>query len=144
MTPRPSPILETLIPVVVRATLLLSLFLLFAGHNAPGGGFVGGLVGSVALVLAFATRGYPAMRAAARFEGTTYLGAGLLVAGATGATPMLFGEPFLTSSKWIVSIPAIGDVAVTTALAFDVGVYLVVVGLVLAVLSALANQEEAA
>ncbi|MDX1689954.1 MAG: MnhB domain-containing protein [Acidimicrobiia bacterium] len=140
MNPRPSPVLDALLPGVVRATLVLSLYLLFAGHNAPGGGFVGGLVGSVAFVLVYAARGGGAMRRAARFRPTTYLGAGIVVAGVTGTIPMLVGEAFLTGAKTTLDLPLIGTVQPTSALAFDIGVYLVVVGLVLAVLAAFPEE----
>jgi multicomponent Na+:H+ antiporter subunit A len=141
MRPIPSLLLEALLPVIVRAALVLSLFLLFAGHNAPGGGFVGGLVASVAFVLVFAAYGGEAMRRSARFSPATYLGTGLVVAGVTAAVPLVLGEPLLTSAKATLEIPVLGKLAVTSALPFDVGVYLVVVGLVLTALAAFPEEQ---
>ena len=121
MKPFPSQMLEVLMPGIVRATVVLSLFLLFAGHNAPGGGFVGGLVASIAFVLVFATHGADAMRRAARFSPPVYLGTGLVIAGITGVVPMLFGDPFLSSAKATLELPLLGKLSLTSALPFDIG-----------------------
>lgn len=139
---RSSAVLESGLTGLARAVLLFSLFLLFAGHNRPGGGFVGGLVAAAAFVLVFVARGGPAMRRAARFSPTAYLGTGLVVAGLTGAAALLAGRPFLTGGLLEVDLPLLETVKATSALAFDAGVYLVVVGLVLAVLAAFDREEE--
>jgi multicomponent Na+:H+ antiporter subunit A len=136
-------VLESGLTGLARAVLLFSLFLLFSGHNQPGGGFVGGLVGAAAFVLVFVARGGSAMRRAARFSPTAYLGTGLAIAGLTGAAALLAGRPFLTGGLADVDLPVLGTVKATSALAFDAGVYLVVVGLVLAVLTAFDDEEEA-
>lgn len=133
---RPSAVLESGLTGLARIVLLFSLFLLFAGHNRPGGGFVGGLVAAAAFVLVFVAGGGPAMRRAARFSPAAYLGTGLVVAGLTGAAALFAGQPFLTGGFVEIDLPVLGTVKATSALVFDAGVYLVVVGLVLAVLAA--------
>jgi len=141
MKPRRSLVLESSLAALARAVLLLSLFLLFSGHNAPGGGFVGGLTASAAFVLVFVAHGGRAMRNAARFRPTTYLGTGLVVAGLTGAAGLVTGNPFLTGGVAEFDLPLLGTINATSALVFDVGVYLVVVGLMLGVLTAFDLEE---
>jgi multicomponent Na+:H+ antiporter subunit A len=140
---RPSAVLESGLTALTRVVLLFSLFLLFAGHNRPGGGFVGGLVAAAAFVLVFVAGGGAAMRRAARFSPASYLGAGLLIAGLTGTAALLAGKPFLTGGLLEFDVPLLGTVKATSALAFDAGVYLVVVGLVLVVLAAFDPEGEA-
>lgn len=138
-----SMILEVTVAAVFPTALLVSVYLLFAGHNAPGGGFIGGLVAGAALVLRFVEGGSPAIRRALPVAPTTLLGGGLAVAVATAVIPWFSGDQFLESGKLEVDVPAIGLVKATSALPFDVGVYLVVLGLVLTVLRTLGGGERA-
>jgi multisubunit Na+/H+ antiporter MnhB subunit len=124
--------------------VVFSLYLLFAGHNAPGGGFVGGLVAGAALVLQYAGHGADSVRALLRVRHEVLLGAGLLLAGLTGLSPMLSGGQFLQSAYVELHLPLLGSVSLVSVLAFDIGVYLVVVGLVLAVLRTLGAEGEEA
>lgn len=137
-----SLILDTVTRAVFHTIWVLSLYLLFAGHNAPGGGFVGGLVGGAALVLLYAGAGSDGVRQAVRLRPEALLGGGLLLAGATGLAPWLVGRDFLSSARLDVTVPVVGEVHATSALPFDVGVYLVVVGLVLGALVTLGAEEE--
>jgi len=139
-----SVILDTVTRAIFQTIWVFSLYLLFAGHNAPGGGFVGGLVGGAALVLRYACHGSDGATAGVRVGPEGALGAGLLLAGGTGAASWLAGAAFLTSAKVEVTVPVLGTVKTTSALPFDIGVYLVVVGLVLAILSSLGGQESTA
>lgn len=135
--PRPSLILDTVLDMVTRTALLFSFFLLFAGHNAPGGGFVGGLVAASALVLRYVAGGADRVDAVARVHETTLLGTGLLLAALTGAAGWWFGDAFLYGAKLEADVPVLGHLKATSALAFDIGVYLVVVGLGLSLLRSL-------
>lgn len=139
-----SLVLDTVTRVAFHTVGAFSLYLLFAGHNAPGGGFVGGLVAGAALVLRYAGRGRQGVREVVPLRHEALLGAGLLLAGLTGVAPWLGGGAFLSSGSWERSLPLLGDVKVTSVLAFDTGVYLVVVGLVLAVLNTLGGEPEQA
>ncbi len=146
-TPPRSLILDTVLDMVTRTALLFSAFLLFAGHNAPGGGFVGGLVAATALVLRYVAGGADEVDALAAVHENTLLGTGLLLAALTGATGWIAGGTLLSSAKLEVDVPVLGTLKATSALPFDVGVYLVVVGLGLALLRSLgaaADEEGAA
>ena len=140
---RRSVILETVVRLVFHTVLVFSLYLLFAGHNQPGGGFVGGLVGGLAFVLLHLASGGDALQRAVRVEPTLPLGVGVVVAAATGMVPWLFDGQFLESAYRTYDLPLLGAVKLTSPLAFDTGVYLVVVGLVLVVLRTLGAEEEA-
>ncbi len=136
----PSLILETCVHTLFHTALLFSVFLLFAGHNAPGGGFVGGLVAGAAFVLRYVEGGAKEVVDAAPVPGSVLMGIGLTVAVATGAAAWLGGGEFLSSGKLEVDLPLLGVVKATSALAFDIGVYLVVVGLVVSVLTTLGAE----
>lgn len=137
LQPRPSVILNTVLDMVFRTALLFSFFLLFAGHNAPGGGFIGGLVASAGLVLRYVAGGAPELDRVVRLHETTLLGAGLVVATLTGMTGWLSGGAFLYSAKLEADVAVLGTLKATSALPFDIGVYLVVIGLTLALLRSL-------
>jgi multicomponent Na+:H+ antiporter subunit A len=138
-----SLILETGTRAVFHTILLFSVFLLFAGHNAPGGGFIGGLVASAAFVLRFVADGPEDLRRTVPVSAPTILGAGLLIAALAGVAAWLFGGELLQSGYLQLQVPVLGAVSLTSVLVFDVGVYLVVVGLVLAVLSTLGAEMDA-
>ena len=111
--------------------LLMSLWLLFAGHNQPGGGFVGGLLAGSAITLHYIAGGIDEVRGRSRFRPWTVLGAGLLLAAGTAALPLLAGASILEIGLATIDLPAIGEITMSSALAFDTGVYLAVVGMVL-------------
>jgi multicomponent Na+:H+ antiporter subunit A len=137
-----SLILDTSVGAIFHTALLFSLFLLFAGHNAPGGGFVGGLVAGAALVLRYVAGGAEEVGSVVPLSARFVLGIGLTLALATAAVPTLVGGQLLESAKLEVDLPLLGAVKATSALAFDAGVYLVVVGLVLTVLRTLGQEAE--
>lgn len=111
---------------VLWACILLSLFVLLRGHNEPGGGFIGGLIGALGFVFHALARGSEATRAVLRLQPLTWGGIGLLLGIVAGLPAMLvFGEPFLTQ-QWITGTP------IGTTVMFDLGVYLVVLGFSLA------------
>ncbi|MCU0269009.1 MAG: hypothetical protein MUF83_10205 [Acidimicrobiales bacterium] len=134
---RRSVILETVIRAELPVLLVVSLYLLFAGHNQPGGGFAGGLVAGAAYALALVAGGAGAVRRTTRFQPTTLLGAGLLLATLTALVPLFTGNDLLEHDVLSADLPVLGTVKTTTALFFDTGVYLVVTGLVLLVVTAL-------
>jgi multicomponent Na+:H+ antiporter subunit A len=116
------------------------VFLLFAGHNAPGGGFAGGLVAGLALVLRYLAGGRYELGEAAPIEPRLLLGLGLLIAGGTGVIGLALGAQVLQTAFFEATVPVLGHVTLVTALFFDIGVYLVVVGLVLDVLRSLGAE----
>ena len=137
LTPAPSLILETCVSGLFHTVLLFSLFLLFAGHNAPGGGFVGGLVAGAGFVLRYVRGGSEEVDRATPLPAAALVGIGLTLAVATGAASWLTGGQYLESGKVSLDVPLLGTVKATSALAFDIGVYVVVLGLVVGVLSSL-------
>ena len=120
-----SLILRTAARVLMPLLLVYGIFLLLRGHNAPGGGFAGGLVVAAAYSLSSFAFGPAAARRALIVDPSRLIGAGLLLALGSGAGPVLAGKPFLTA-LWFA--PAIG---LGTPLTFDVGVFCVVIGVVL-------------
>ena len=138
----PSRILDSITRAAVHTIAMFSLYLLFAGHNAPGGGFVGGLVAGAALVLLYAGRGAEGVRSALGVRAEVVLGWGLILAGGTGAAALLLGGEFLESGYIERNLPLLGTVKVVSVLVFDTGVYLVVIGLVLAALTTLGAEGE--
>lgn len=139
--PERSIIFDVFVDAVFRTALLFSVFLLFTGHNAPGGGFVGGLVVGAALVLRYNAAGEESVRQVAPISPQTLLGVGITIAALTAAGGWLGGGDVLEGSKWNVDVPVIGTLHVTSALFFDIGVYLVVVGLALGILRTLGAEE---
>jgi multicomponent Na+:H+ antiporter subunit A len=143
--PRPETTIDLIGPsvqVIFLAVLMASVYLLVAGHNHPGGGFVGGLVASAGIAMRYVTGGIDDVRRLARLKPWTILGSGVLVVIATAAVPMLWGREVLDSLKGDVDLPVFGHVAFSSVLVFDFGVYLVVVGLTLMVLEAFGDDYE--
>lgn len=135
---RRSLILETGARAVFHTILLFGVFLLFAGHNAPGGGFIGGLVTAAAFVLRYVAEGAEDLRRTVRVAPELLLGGGLVFAAGAGVAALLTGRDFLTHGYVLYEhVPGLGQVALHSALVFDVGVFLVVVGLVLMLLRTL-------
>ncbi len=141
MTQYPSAILARGIVAATGPLLVFSLFLLFAGHNQPGGGFAGGLVAGVTVMLAWSAGGPDTVRRIIPVRSSALLGAGLVIATVTGFWPLLAGLEFLESGYVEISIPLIGDLKLVSALAFDIGVYLVVLGMSLGLVRALGEEH---
>lgn len=121
--------------------MLFSFFLLLRGHNEPGGGFIGGLLGATAFALYAIAYDVETSRRMLRLEVHQLIGIGLLLAALAGVFGLLAGEPFLTTywtDEW--HLPVIGKVKLGTPLLFDIGVYLVVVGVVLKMVYSLAEE----
>jgi multicomponent Na+:H+ antiporter subunit A len=128
--------------IVFHVVLITSLWLLFAGHNRPGGGFVGGLLAGSAIALRYVAGGFDEVRSLSRFRAWTVLGVGLLIAAVTATVPVLAGAPVLEVAWTSIGLPAgLGTVNLSSALAFDTGVYLAVVGMVLMVFEAFGERR---
>ena len=131
---------DVAVRLVFSAVMVGSIYLLFAGHNQPGGGFVGGLVAAAGIALRFVAGGMDAVRSTFRVRPWTVLGVGLALAATTALVPLLFGDGPLDNAKVAWDLPVLGTVKATSAVFFDSGVYLVVVGLVLMVFEALGDD----
>lgn len=121
-----SPILAAGSRLLLPLTVAFSIYLLWRGHNEPGGGFVGGLIAAAGCTLHALANGRDALERLIRATPKAIAGTGLLLAIASGVPALAFGTPFLTH-RWTF----VGDFAIGTALLFDIGVYLTVVGAVL-------------
>jgi multicomponent K+:H+ antiporter subunit A len=129
--------LEMLMRPLLPLALLVSVYIFLRGHHLPGGGFVAGLVTGVALILQYLASGIAFASARLPQRPSRWLAVGLACAAGVGAAGWWFGAPFLTTAHGHVSIPLIGEIELASALAFDLGVYLVVVSVVLMVLAEL-------
>jgi len=143
-----SILLEVMVRLLFHSIMLLSIYILLVGHNAVGGGFAGGLVAGLALVARYLAGGRYELGAAAPIGAGALLGSGLVLAAGTATIPLVFGVDALTSTWFEWSIPVLGKLQFVTSTVFDIGVYLIVLGLVLDVLRSLGaevdrQQEEA-
>ena len=127
-----SLILRTATPFLVGLTVLFSIYVLLRGHNEPGGGFIGGLIGASAFATYTIAEGVQATRRALIAHPIAIAGFGLFIAGLSGVASILFGDAFLTGQWWF---PAFNpDLKyLSTVVLFDIGVYLVVVGAIVSI-----------
>ncbi|UTW07158.1 monovalent cation/H+ antiporter subunit A [Pseudomonas benzenivorans] len=139
-------ILATLSRVLLPMALLISVFIFLRGHNLPGGGFIAGLVTAVALILQYVANGVQWTQSRLPLNYHRMAGSGVLLAGLTGLGSWVFGKPFLTSAFGHWGLPLVGEIELATAMLFDLGVYLTVVGATLLILANLGKltQEKAA
>ncbi len=130
--PRSTEPRSQFLPLVARLLLplavLLSLYLFLRGHNEPGGGFIAGLVLALALILQYVAHGQQWVEQRLRADFRVWIGAGLLIAGGAGIGSWFFGAPLLTSTYAYWTLPLLGSVPLASAVVFDLGVYLTVVG----------------
>jgi multicomponent Na+:H+ antiporter subunit B len=136
-----SMILRVTARVLLPLLLLFSVFLFVRGHNEPGGGFVGGLVAASAWSLYAIAYSAAAARRALRVDPLLLIGGGLLLALATGLLGLLEAGAFLTALWTEITVPGLGSLALGTPVLFDLGVYLVVLGVALTIILALAEEE---
>ena len=143
LSPRNRSILiEVLVRLLFHPAIVVSVFLLFVGHNAPGGGFAGGLLAGLALVARYLAGGRYELGEAAPVDAGRLLGSGLLLAAGTATGSLFFGGAPLESAWFETDVPLLGTISIGTSTLFDVGVYLVVVGLVLDILRSLGGEVD--
>ncbi|MDM7829959.1 Na+/H+ antiporter subunit A [Cellulomonas edaphi] len=137
---RRSVVFEVVVRLLFQTMIVYSLFLLFSGHNAPGGGFAAGLVTGIALIVRYLAGGRYELGEAAPVQPGLLLGLGLFLSAGVGLFALVLGGSVLQS--WIIDVhlPVVGDLHVVTSVFFDIGVYLVVVGLVLDILRSLGAE----
>ncbi|HEU4807839.1 MAG TPA: Na+/H+ antiporter subunit A [Homoserinimonas sp.] len=137
-----SILLEVTVRLLFHSIIVVSLFVLFTGHNAPGGGFAAGLVAGMALVARYLAGGRYELGAAVTIDAGKLLGTGLVLAVGTALVPLFFGVDALTSTWIEAEVWALGHVELVTSTVFDIGVYLIVIGLVLDVLRSLGGEVD--
>ncbi|HLS63106.1 MAG TPA: Na+/H+ antiporter subunit A, partial [Ruania sp.] len=139
---RRSVIFEVATRLVFHTMLVFAVFLLFSGHNAPGGGFVAGLVVGIALTVRYLAGGRYELGEAMPILPGALLGSGLFLSAGAGAVPLFFGGVVLQSVQFEFHLWVFGEVHLVTSLFFDIGVFLVVVGLMLDVLRSLGSEVD--
>ena len=125
-----SPLLATGARTMIPALIVFSVYLLVVGHDQPGGGFAGGLVGAAAILLIYLAYGDRGVRRAVATEPEVIAGIGVGVAVGAGVLGLVIDGSFLAAVTASITLPLLGDIKLASVLVFDIGVYLVVVGLV--------------
>lgn len=121
-------ILRTITPLITSLMFIFSVFVLLRGHNLPGGGFIGGLIAAAAFALYGLACGVAPMRRALHFHPISISALGLFLAGFSGLISIPAARPFLTGLWWKFELAPQVEIALSTPLLFDIGVWLVVVG----------------
>jgi multicomponent Na+:H+ antiporter subunit A len=137
---RRSIIFEVVARLLFPVFVVFAVYLLVAGHNAPGGGFAAGIVTGLAMMVRYLAGGRYELDETAPIDAGVLMGTGLFVATVSGLAPVAFGGAVLQSAQVDVAVPLLGELHLVTSTLFDIGVYLVVVGLVLDLLRALGSQ----
>jgi multicomponent K+:H+ antiporter subunit A len=133
----PGLFMRALMPVL----MVVSIYLFMRGHNMPGGGFVAGLVMSVAIILQYMVGGTEWVEEKLPIRPHVWISSGLLLALLTGLGAWVFGYPFLTTHSPHPVLPLVGEVPLPSAFLFDLGVFSLVVGATVLVLIALGHQS---
>lgn len=132
---QPSPVMRRCVDIAAPLALVIGTYLLFAGHNSPGGGFASGLVFGAVVTL----RTFAGSQRTINAQGL--IAVGVLVVAAVAAVPMILGDALLDQSIWSFELPILGKVKSGSALPFDIGVTAIVVGLVAALLNGMSDDE---
>lgn len=133
-------IFRTIAPLIVATMVVFSLYVCLRGHNEPGGGFIGGLIGASAIAVLGMASSAAQARKALYFDPLSIAGFGVLLAGLTGLISIFKGNPFMTSI-WLYLDLGQSTVPLSTPLVFDLGVYLVVFGTISAITLGLESDE---
>lgn len=143
MTGPQSYIFKASVRLLFFVANIVALYLLLRGHNLPGGGFIAGLATAISIILLSMAIGLEEMHRLMRFDPMRVAAAGLFISLLTGMAPMVSGRPFLEHfDTHLHDLPLLGDLHLGTPLAFDVGVYLVVVGIVCKIIFVLGTSTQ--
>ena len=135
-------LLAILARLMLPLTTLVAVFVFLRGHNLPGGGFIAALIFSVALLLQYLASGVLWTESRIRINYRALAGLGLLIAAGTGLGSLAFGRPFLTSAFGHFRMPLAGEIELSTATLFDLGVFCAVVGTTLTIVSHLGVRDK--
>lgn len=133
----PAVLVRLLLPIAA----LISIYFLLRGHNLPGGGFVGGLIMATAIILQYIVSGIVWVESRPLIQPQTWIALGMITAGFAAMLVWLYGKPFLSAQNWDIDVPGIGTLHTSSALLFDIGVYMLVVGSTVLILVAIAHQS---
>lgn len=135
-------ILKSTSSLIVFILLGFAIYLLLAGHNSPGGGFIGGLTTTAAFLLMYMAFGETTVKKIIPINFLLFIPIGLLLATITGLGSLLFNVPFLTHTFGTIFIPLFGDVEISTAMFFDLGVYFTVFGTTMTIILTINSDQE--
>lgn len=133
--------LQTVTKVVTFIILMFAVHIFFAGHYTPGGGFVGGLLTASAIVLLMLAFGIKTVKKIIPVNYVVMTSVGLLLAIATAAASIVFDVPFFTHAYDYFNLPLFGETSLHSAMLFDAGVYLVVVGVTMTIIQTIGEDE---
>lgn len=119
--------------ICLPLVILFSISLLLAGHNAPGGGFIGGVMFACIISLAYIAYGLEEIKKSYNPNWSSWFGFGLLLAAITAFSPLIFGHNFFRSAVEFLHLPIAGEIELVSAGVFDIGVYFVVIGSLLTI-----------
>jgi multicomponent K+:H+ antiporter subunit A len=128
---------RVLLPLVLTA----GIYIFLRGHNLPGGGFIAGIVVAIAFIMQYMASGYAWAHERTRFDPQLMIGGGVALAGLTGLASSVFGYPLLSSTHGYFDLPVLGQIELASVIAFDLGVFLAVVGTVLLALASISRVE---
>ncbi|MGA9228174.1 MAG: Na(+)/H(+) antiporter subunit B [Mesobacillus sp.] len=134
-------ILQTVTKFTLFVIILFSIHLFFAGHYYPGGGFIGGLMTSGAIVLLLLAFDIKTVKTILPFDYIKVIAVGLLFSIGTGAGGLIMDMPFLTHAFTYVDLPLLGKTSLHTAVLFDTGVFLVVIGVTMTIIQTIGESE---
>ena len=134
-------ILRTVVRAVVFIILTLGIYLFFAGHNAPGGGFIGGLVLGSAVVLMYLTYDIETVYKSMPFDFKKVAALGVLLATGSAIAALFFDEPFLQQTDDYFTLPILGEVHLTTVTIFEACVALTVIGVLVTIILSISEDE---
>nr|WP_279382649.1 Na+/H+ antiporter subunit B [Acanthopleuribacter pedis] len=129
------------VPWLCPFLLVMSIWILLRGHNAPGGGFIGGLVAAAAIAFWCFARGVEDAKRWMRVSPLHLMIAGVSTALISGLMPMFAGKPMLTALWHKVEVPLLGKLPLGTPILFDIGVFFAVVGVTTSILFSLEEFE---
>ncbi len=134
-------ILQTSTKIAVFIIVLFSIRLFFSGHYYAGGGFIGGLMTSAAIVLVMVAFDLETAKRILPLNYRMLIGLGLLIAVSTGMIALFNGDPFLTHYYGYYNLPILGETSLHTATLFDLGVYFVVVGVTITIIQSIGESD---
>lgn len=134
-------VLRSTASLIIFILLGFAFYLLMAGHNSPGGGFVGGLTTSAALLLMYMAYGEKAVKKMIPINYIILIPIGLLFALGTGFAALMFDQAFLTHAFTLIELPILGEVELASAMLFDIGVYLTVIGTTMTIILNIAMDQ---
>lgn len=133
--------LQTATKILVFIIMTFSVYVLFAGHNSPGGGFIGGLITASALVLLYIAFDLQTVREVIPVDFKKLAAAGVLVSVLTGVGSLVLDVPFLSQTFKYYDLPFLGKTELTTAFIFDIGVYMCVIGTTMTIITSISEDD---